>query len=276
MEGIQDIVNSAIEEGVEDIINNHKRFRNHGNFLLTHIDKSRLKKEANKLYNLAKNKGLSDQEQMKYIHSNLTDYVSSGGAFDDFAQTKILKVGLKQQAKKGLFGIIARNKLNKEDKFDNILAAGQELYQLFKSGEYSDKLKDVGKAAKVLNDMHYLDNMAEILEEYGVAEGKYNFMKKQMRSLAEYEHKQIIIGMENYLTQQNMAASILAILGGIFLTFFGMQGITGNVIGNSTIFEDFIGVIIGIFLLALAFLLFRKISKKSKKLKISKKLKKKR
>jgi len=254
-EGLAEILNSAVEEGVGAITKSHRRFKGNENFLLKHIDNKKLKKKFGELYRAAQEEGVSEEGVGEYIRDGLADYVSTGAVFDDYGQNRILKIGLKEKAKRGFFrGFGARRELKGEEYFDNVIASAQDLHDLFKTGKYSEKLKAVAEAAATLNDFGFLDNAVEVMAEHGVIDNrKYDFLKRQLRERAKSEYEKISGGIETYLMPQKMAASVLTVLGGLYIAFFGIQGFTGNAIGNSTNSGNLFGIITGIALLIIGF-----------------------
>ncbi|MDP7521185.1 MAG: hypothetical protein QF567_03040 [Candidatus Pacearchaeota archaeon] len=230
-----DIINSAIQEGISEIIEHHPKFKENQEYIARHIDNKRLNKKVGEIYkNIEKNQEqLSHEERITYLYKELTNYVASGSAFDDLGKEVILKKGLEEKAKSGFFrGFGARRELKGEKYLDNVVESFQDLYALFKKGDYAQRMPELAKAVTTVYDMNFLDPAVDILKHYGLIDKqKYNLMKKSIRQKTTKEAGNIVGGIEKYLTPQKVAVSILGIFGVGLLISSGMN-ITGGVIGN--------------------------------------------
>ncbi|MCK5149469.1 hypothetical protein KAJ87_00905 [Candidatus Pacearchaeota archaeon] len=258
------IINSAVEEGVNTILGRHPRFKENQEYILKHIDLKKIKNKIQDLYENLEEKGIeSDKKRSEYIHNEIADYVATGSAFDEAGKGTILKSGLEEKAKSGFFkGLFARGTLKGEKYLDNVLDSFQDLYLLFKKGDYSQRMPEVAEAVTSVYDMGFLDPAVDVLKHYGlINEGKYNNLKKSIRNKTKKGAESVVSGIEKYATYQKVAASIFGIFGIGLLILSGAK-ITGAVIGN--FFNSAIGLIGG-FLTLISLILFLKVSKKKRK-----------
>jgi len=257
---VNNIINSAIEEGISAIMEHHPRFKENQEYILRHIDRKKLSKRVGEIY---EKMGAPNEEKLKYLYEEITNYVASGGAFDEAGKEVILKSGLEEKARSGFFkGFFARRKLAGEKYLDNIVTSFQDLYSLLKSGEYAQRMPEVAEAVTTVYDMGFLDPAVDVLKHYGlIDERKYNTLKKSIREKTKEGTEGVVSGIEKYATYQKVAASIFGILGVLILIVSG-AGITGNVIGN---LSNSTTGIVGGFLILVSLILFFKGKRKKKK-----------
>ncbi len=268
---VNELINSAVQEGVGAIVENHPRFKNYENFILKHLDKKELNQKFKELYNHAVSKKFSPDDAAKYIHHGLANYVVSGALFDDVGKEVILKNSLEEKAKSGFFGgLFARRKLEGEKYLDNTVEAFQDLYGLMQQGGYAERMPEVAESLQTIYDVGFLNPALDVLKHYGLIDkSKYNSIKNLVIKKTEEAREGVIKGIEKYAgvidkekqksgeyqqeakhLYQKAAAFILGILGIFFLLNSKLE-ITGAIIGASK--ND---SIIGVLLIIISFLLF--------------------
>ncbi len=268
---VNELINSAVQDGVEAIIKDHPRFKNYEEFILKHLDKKELNQKFNELYNNVISKRLSSDDAAKYIHHGLANYVASGDLFDDAGKEVILKKSLEERAKGGFFkGFFARRKLEGEKYLDNTMEAFQDLYGLMQQGKYAERMPEVAESLGTIYDVGFLNPALDILKHYGLVDkSKYNSMKSLVIKKTEEAREGVIKGIEKYATAidkekqerdkyqqeakphyQKAAVFFLSILGIFFLLSSKLE-ITGAIMGTSK--ND---SIVGVLLIIISFLLF--------------------
>lgn len=254
------IINSAIEEGVNIITEHHPRFKENQEYILRHIDNKKLNTKVKEIYEKVRDKQLSDEKKLEYVHTELTDYVATGSAFDEAGKEIILKNGLEEKAQSGFFkGLFAKRTLGGEKYLDNTIEAFQDLYTLFKTGDYAQRMPEVAEAVTTVHDMGFLDSAITSLKHYGVIDKRnYGALKKSVIKRAKQGAQEVVGGIEKYATYQKAAASVLGIFGIGLLILSGVK-MTGAVIGN---FSSGITGLIGGFLILISLILFLKSFKK--------------
>ncbi len=259
------LINSAVQDGISAITQHHPRFRRLESYIVEHIDKKRLTKKAQEVYGEVRRRGdLDNQEKSSYVHRQIANYVSSGAAFDDEGKEVILKKGLEEKAKKkGFFGNIfdvegrrARGELESEKYLDNVMVAFQDLYSLFKTGDYAQRMPEVADAVSTVYDMGFLDPAVDILKHRGLIDGKrYGIIKSSIREKTKHGIEKTVSGMEQYsqYDSKKITAAFLGIFGIGILVSFGTK-ITGGAIGVNQ--SNAAGAVAGLILLAYSTVLF--------------------
>ena len=248
------IINNAIEQGIDVILELHPRFKENQNYILRHIDKKKLNEKIEKIYENTRERGWSNEKKLEYIRKELTDYVATGAAFDEAGKEVILKSGLEEKARSGLFrGWSARRRLEGEKYLDNVIVAFQDLYSLFKTGEYAENMPEVADAVTTVYEMGFLDPAVDVLKHYNlISPKKYKVLKGSIREKTEEGIGRAMSGIEKYATHKKVAAFILGILGILVLISSGIR-ITGNVVGN---LSNTTTGIIGFFLILISLVFF--------------------
>lgn len=267
---VNELINSAVQEGVGAIVKDHPRFKNYEEFILKHLDKKELNQKFNELYNTILSKKVSPDDAARYIHRGLANYVASGALFDDAGKEVILKKSLEEKAKTGFFkGFFARRKLEGEKYLDNTVEAFQDLYGLMQQGKYAERMPEVAESLQTIYDVGFLDPALDILKHYRLIDkSKYNSIKNLVIKKTEEAREGVIKGIEKYATAienrqesdkyqqeekhpyRKAAAFIFGILGIFFLLNSKLE-VTGAIIGASK--ND---SIMGILLIIISFLLF--------------------
>lgn len=251
----EDIINSAIEDGVSAIIEHNPRFDQE--YILEHIDKRRLRGKIKEIYRNIEERGerLSDEEKIRYIHGELADYIATGAAFDELGKRLILKSGLEEKAQSGFFkGLFARRELKGEKYLDDVVGAFKGLYALFKTGDYAKRMPEVAEDVATVYNMGFLNPAIEVLEHYGlINRRRYDILKKSIRERTKEGVEKAVSGIEKYAGYQRATASIFGVFG-ILLLFISGTKITGGVISN--LFSNSVTSFIGIFLILISLALF--------------------
>jgi hypothetical protein len=214
----------AINEGIGSIISEHPRFSGMEAYLLKHIDKKKLRESLSSL----KGEKLDEYQ----VYQEIADYVSSGEAFDDKGKKIILKSSLEGKAEgKGLLRKLFRKpKFDGEKYLDETMEAFGDLYALFQSGEYAQRMPELTESVGTLYDLRFLNPAIDVLRQNGMIDDKkYGFLKKEVYAKAKDAQKRVVGGVENYLTPEKVAASIFAGIG-IFMALASTR-VTGAVVG---------------------------------------------
>ncbi|MEK6827611.1 MAG: hypothetical protein AABX99_03965 [Nanoarchaeota archaeon] len=251
----------AILEGVDSILKEHPRFAGFQEYLLKHIDRKKIRDNISALKD--KTKGMSGDEVQSFIYQEIADYVSSGEAFDERGKKIILKNSLegKTEGRTLLQKLFRKPKFDGEKYLDETMEAFGDLYSLFKTGNYAQRMPALTKSIETLYDLRFLNPAIDILKQNGMIDDKkYAFLKKEVYSKAQESSKNVVGGIEKYFVPEKIAASILGIFG-ISLVMMSLK-ITGAVVGVQ---NNISSRIIGIGLIVLAVFIFFFPSKKKHK-----------
>ena len=238
-----DYLEQAIVEGIDSIMKEHPRFAGFEEYFLKHIDKKKIRENINEL---KKTKGLKGDRLNLFIYQEIAEYVSSGEAFDEKGKNVILKNSLegKTDGRNLLQKLFRKPKFNGEKYLDETMEAFGDLYSLFKTGDYAQRMPELTKSLGTLYDLRFLNPAIDILKENGMIDNKkYNFLKKEVYTKAQESSKNVVGGIEKYFVPQKVAASILGIAGiGLILA---SSKVTGAVVGiqNNNLAYGIAGVI---------------------------------
>jgi len=268
---MQEAINSATQQGVQngitDIIESRPRFRNTD--FSKYIDSKKLNEAVKRTYNALSKEKLSEEKTVEYLREVITAYVAQGSIFNEIGQKLVLEGGLGKRDRmnpleKALnvvtLGILPRKK---PDNLENIFGAHQNIYNLFKSGDYAQRMPELAIAAETIDKMGFLDTSLDTLYAHGqMDQRKYKFLKKALSEKTEEANRDYLTNQEKYIMQpyQKAAAFILGIVGIVAILGSG-KIITGGIIG--TLNATGLGIA-GIVLLFFSIILFFGI-KKSKK-----------
>jgi hypothetical protein len=218
------LVNSAIQGGIETIVKEHPRFENKQDLLISYLDKKKINDYI---------KDYMDSSGGRVDPHDLTEkfgsYVASGGFFDDKGKEIILSYSLKKDSR-GFFGGGARKMLEGEKYLDKTMTAFRDLYGMLQKGGYAEKMPELTKAVSTVYDMGFADAAVNVLYAHGLMdEGKYNVLKEAIADRAkegvEYTNQQLT----EMVTPQKAVAAVIGVVGaGILLS---SNKLTGAVIG---------------------------------------------
>ncbi|HJZ18849.1 MAG TPA: hypothetical protein VJ208_01990 [Candidatus Nanoarchaeia archaeon] len=256
-----EIINSAIEDEIDAMLQRHPRFRGFKGYITKHIDRKRLREKVDEIYGKTRGSGLNEEQTSLYLRRGIADYVASGAVFDEAGQKVILRKGLEEEAKKpGVLNYFAKRRAQKilegERKFDSALEAWSEIYQQFKSGNYD--MPELERPLEYLSKAGFSSTAAEILDEAGlINKSQYRKIKRKIRKGFREAEKEAYGGLEKNAGYQKVAASILGILGiGALIASGASIALTGGVIGIENLENNIAGVVSGILLLISSFVLF--------------------
>lgn len=270
--GVDELIARAVNEGLRAISERHPLFKYNPEFVARHVDEKKLREKINEIYDYVKER--DGNVNSEYILEKIANYVASGQAFDKFGKEIIIKPlafkrSLEEEAQSGsLWNIISgkrrksRAELNGINYLENVAGAVQDLYSLFKTGDYAQRMPELAKAVTTVYDMGFLDPAVDILKSYGLmSDNKYALLKNNIKKKTKEGMENIGRGIEKYLLPQKIQKAAAAIIGisGLFVlgvSSLGMTGrITGNVVGN---LSNFTGGIIGVGLIMIGIVLFWK------------------
>ena len=117
----EQIVNSAIQYGVQELLNQNPIFKGHENLLTSYIDQEKLNGKLNeKLKEIYEAHGEKDKKELsekdiKYLTTEVADYFVSGEALTDKGRDVIIGKGLEGKVSETfwdkLFGSLRKNLL---------------------------------------------------------------------------------------------------------------------------------------------------------------------
>lgn len=255
------MINAAVEEGINQIMEQHPVFKNKAEYISTHLDKKKLNKKISEIYHLIEQqRNLSEETKAQYLQQGIANYVASGELFDDAGKQIILKNGLEGRVSGGFFRtLFGRQKLDGDKYLNETLGAFQNLYELFKTGDYAQRMPELAQAVTTVNDMGFLDPAVEVLKHYGLIDDrKYDLLKQNIRKKTEQAVTTAVTGIEKYSMYEKAAAIIFGILG-LIVIFSSQISLIGGVIGIS---NNLTTGIVGGLLIFLSLILFLKIFKK--------------
>lgn len=252
-------INSAIQEGINSLVKAHPRFSGFQEYLAKHIDTNKIGEKTQQLYNEAESMGYNGDRARQFIAKGIREYIASGEMLDERGKAVILKNSLEE--KTGFLQRIFKGKNNQGEKYlDNTMGAFQDLYSMFNSGNYAERMPELQESISTLYDLQFLDPAIDVLKSYGLMDTKkHKALKEQVYRRANEQSENLVSGIEKRVmySPQQVAASIIGFLG-ICLIIFNLK-ITGAVIGTSNFS---ISGIIGLFILFLSLIFFLKSSKK--------------
>ncbi|MEI6731218.1 MAG: hypothetical protein WCK90_00905 [archaeon] len=232
------LIHSAINYGMQEILKKHPSFAKYGDYISKHVDRTRLQGGIEKAYaELAElekgGKRLSPEKKNKFIYEKIAGYVASGGAFDDHARVVVLKKSLEGRAVDGEKEIKLSASERKDEKYlEQTIDAFRNVYDMFKSGDYAQRMPELTEALGVIEDMGFARSAIDVLYQKGVMdEGKYRAIRgnisKKVRSYATQAQE----SLAKYSAPKKAAATaaVIGLSGGIFLMD---SNLSGNVIGS--------------------------------------------
>jgi len=240
----QEIIGSAVNIGVGEIIKLHPRFINSGHYIANHLNSQSLNEMFDKLYTTAQKNKVSKDKIGEYITIGLANYISSGGAFDHTGKETILKTSLEAKAGKGFIrGMSARRELAGDKYLDQIISAWSEVNEIAKAGG-QELPEEIARPMQYLSRLGFAIPAAEILEENGlISRHQYSQIKDNIKKGAYESHREATQRLEGYSRYQKAAALIIGFLGLGIIAF--SSGITGAVIGAPVKFAGgFSGIVL--------------------------------
>ena len=188
---LNEIINSAIKEGIDAIVDSHPAFKGNEELFYNHIDKKRLKEITTKIYLELSKYNISPDEMPKYLHHELASYIAGGNALDKDGKNFLCAKGLEAKVQGGFFkNLFSKSKSRGEENLINALKGFQDLYSLFKSGDYAQHMPELAEAVVKVRNMGFLDNAISVLKNYKLmTKEKYKFLKESLN----YQLQQIKI-----------------------------------------------------------------------------------
>lgn len=228
------IVNSAVEEGIDAIIERYPRFADQEELLAHYIDKKKINGYVKGV--IKELKTYRDEKKatkfLNEFYNELAGYVAAGEVFSEEGKEVILRESWEKRARRWFTGGAAREVLRGERYLDKVMASFRDLYHLFKTRDYAQRMPELAEAVATVYDMGFADAAVNVLYEKGLMnERRYKFLKnviaERVKEGAEYTQKKL----QDYIVPQKAAAVIFGILGlGVILA---SNKITGAFIGTS-------------------------------------------
>lgn len=241
----QEIIASAVNMGVGEIIRLHPRFTNAGQYIASHINSQGVSQMFDKIYKHAQRNNMPKDKIGEYIAVGLANYIASGRAFDNSGKETILRTSLEAKAGSGLFkGFSARRELSGDKYLDHVIGAWSKINAIAKAGG-QEVPEDMAKPLKYLDQLGFAVPAVEILQESGLLKGnQYHEIKNEIRKGAYESHTEALGKLQEYSHYQKAAALLIGGIGLALLLASGMN-FTGGVIGanaGKNLFLCFIGV----------------------------------
>lgn len=236
-------INHAVKQGIEAIVEEHPKFANFQEYLLKHLDKKKIQDKVYELYEEASKNKMNEKTATNYIHKELANYIASGAVLDEKGKEIILKNGLEE--KTGFFHkLLHKSRFDGEKYLNNTMEAFNDLYALFKSGDYSQRMPELTQSVTTLHDLNFLDPAVDVLKEYGLIDSKkHKFLKENIYKRVGEESEKVVGGIEKYIIPQKIAAAIFGFIGIMLIVF--NSNITGAVIGNpKASLSGFVGILV--------------------------------
>jgi hypothetical protein len=241
-----DIVNEAIEEGIELLIKRHPRFRGNEEYLMNNIDRRRLKMGLSYIQNGLSEMGeMDDRDKAEYIHASIVKYVANGKFFDKDAKEAIIDGGLDGKAVK----------YEKDDEIGKAMSAVNDIRSLMKKGDYRARMPDLAEDFDQLHDIEFYDAAVDVLKSRKVIdEDQYRDMKGHLNYRAQAHLGRAKEGLvKRIYGQESIAAAVIGFVGIVLMLFFG-NGLTGAVIGVKV--WNYVPALIGAVLIFISGVLF--------------------
>ena len=268
----EQIINSAISYGIQELLNQNPIFKGHENLVTSYIDQSKLNEKLKELYGSHEkgHKGDLSEDEVKYLTAEIADYFVSGAALTEKGKEVIIGKGLEGKVSEGFWsrfflGSKKKSSLQGLEYLNHALGATQELSYLLKDENAIKALPGVVKPLAELEKIKLLYPALRVLKANNwIDNSTYNRLADMAYETAKNAPLQITEAVEKglYNSYQKVAAAVLGIFG--ILVIASNLSITGNIIGN--IFKttpNFIGIIL--IVLALGLFLFK--IKKTRKIK---------
>ena len=239
-EVINSVVNSSAQEAIKRIVQQHPELKSKAEYMLKHIDPRALNQHVQSYLESLSETGLKPEKLMNALGRNLVDYIGSGGAFDENAQEIILGKGMK------------RAERQERDKVGKVIYAFNEIYDMFKTGDYAEKMPELARAAAVIHDYGFQYSAADMLKQSGVMSlNEYRALKRAISQGVERTARKAKTHLTDYIRR---AAVVLGLVGLGFLV--SSMNITAAVIGTSL--SARFGLPIGIGLIVISWVLMSK------------------
>ncbi len=248
----KEIINDSIAKGLNLFTDTLQYFKGKEEYLGRYIDSKKLQGTLNGIFSrlneVKKGGWITDDQKRSYLHKSLVDYISSGQAFND--EGKEIFFGKSLENKLGGFGKlkkknwnplrkISEKKISKNEKYlENTLGMFQELYGLFATGDYVQRMPELAKVVVKMNDSGFLYPAAKVLKYHGkISDKQYNLILKDMVKLGRDADRKVLQGIRDYLTPEKVqtykkAAAFFIGITGVFLIISNGLNITGGVIGS--------------------------------------------
>lgn len=250
-----ELIQGAVQEGINAILNAHPKFRGAENYISGHISNEKLKRGIGRIESYIAHKGRdwNDEKKAEFIYKNLANYVASGGVFDEGAKEVILKKSLEEKVGSGS----KHRDLKGEKYIDKVGVAFRDLYHMLKAGDHAKRMPEFAQAVATVYDLGFLDSALDVLGGYGlVSERRKRDLKRSIKERITEESYKAGDYYEKILTSEKVAAAAVAGVGLGVLAASG-SGISGNVIGVSSAGGNVVVGFAGVLLLVAAWLLFK-------------------
>lgn len=271
--GISDPIEYAISRGVGRIVNANPRFKGYEGYIVSLLDPARVE---NLFYSFLENHKRDTDPQSGAI-SDLIKYISDIGSGDysslafkdkELANKILLDKGKGLEGKVGFWEKFRnRGRIHKPDEIAKYF--DERAHKIDQMAPYIGEnapaeMASVSEAVGVFNLERYRNLVADQARAVGLIDERgYRTAKRGIYERAQQSYHTFEKGIRNFLTGQQVAASILG-LGGLGILFFSGRQLTGNVVGTPGLSTS-VGFFVGLGLVFASFLFFAKISRDKKK-----------
>lgn len=232
-----DVLNNAINEGLQMLLKMHPRLKGQESYLMQHFDQRKIQESvlrANEAIRKQEINGkeLSDERKKELVYGSIINDVSSGRLFDDSGKEVILRKGLEERVGQGFRRKDAREISRGENYLDKALVAFRDIYAMMKTGDYAQHMPEFAESVSTIYNMGFLDSAVDLLKYHGLVDNnKYKMLKRNVRRKAEEGVTGAEQAINKYSSLKKTTAVLLVISGASF--FVSSLKITGNVIGES-------------------------------------------
>jgi len=261
---IDEIIHSAVGEGIDAIVGEHPRFSGSEKYFAKNVDGRKLR---TKIGYIGKNLGgRSDEEFFEYLQDEIRDYIATGEAFNDRGKKVLLEQGRleKESQRPGIFNWlkrkVAKSELEGLKYLDKTLESSNRIYELFEAGG-GYGMPEFEKPLNYIRGSGFRQVLLEELREDGtINDSTYRKMNQDLRKSIKGARRELAGGLEKYSAyepHQKVAAAVLGISGVGLLLMFG-NGMTGGVIGVTD--NNIVATILGGMFIVSSLILFFKSS----------------
>lgn len=278
------IIQNAVEQGLSKLLEDNPRFHSMRDYIGNHIDPGKVSSQFTYYVAKAHKLGLTNPAHVyAFVGKKLASYIGNGGALDNVAKEGILRKSLRSDAKgtSAEIGGWTEHPILKLESWvkhpiqnlryglpfgrhvqyvDRAASAFKEIYEMFKTGDYAERMPELHAAAEQVDRAGFLDAAVGVLKHYKMLSGAGALMLRER--VRGYTKRGVEAGKEaiKKYTREKTAAATAAIIGIGMFVITGM-GLTGNVVGDGVAHPSVLGISLGVLFIAIALLILAKIGK---------------
>lgn len=247
VDGDRELIDYAINQGVDALIRNNPALKQRRGYLLKHIDRKKIKASIGAMEEQIRYQGvsMSEEDKRRLIGKNIFDYVASGQALDSRARNTV-------STRKNLEGIASdgekplkldRKTVKDREYVANAAQAFQGLYNIMRKGGY-DSSPEVGKAVERGYQGVAMAHTADVLVKTGTINRKeYSQITHGIRQTMEESLREVKSYISRNYAHKKVVSAFIG-LAGAFVVLASGSTITGNAIGLGMV--NIPGILIGL------------------------------